>query len=164
MRHTLMHPTLGEIVYEENFWTGKKAICVGGKSLYKLNKTTYALGTGDEKKVFTLSGNSYFGASLTVDGETIQIVPKSKWYELALSALIVAFNIVWGNSVVLCSIIPIVGGGIGGAISAGMAMVALLKMKETDEIWKKVLIALGFFLASLLACFVLGIAFLSVLY
>ena len=45
-----------------------------------------------------------------------------KWYEYILALIIPIFVLTWGNSVYLCSIFPIVGGAIGGAISA-LAMI-----------------------------------------
>lgn len=54
MKVTVNHPVHGEIVFEENFWTGKKKLSVNGKKLQKVGKKTFA-GEGD--KTFFLEGN-----------------------------------------------------------------------------------------------------------
>lgn len=47
MKVTVNHPVHGEIVFEENFWTGKKKLSVNGKKLQKVGKKTFA-GEGDK--------------------------------------------------------------------------------------------------------------------
>ena len=60
----------------------------------------------------------------------------------------------WGNSVELCKIIPVVGGAIGGAISGVISVLALVFSKRTKNILYKVLIGL----AGLVVTFAVGAA------
>ena len=68
---------------------------------------------------------------------------------------------VWGNSVALCSIIPVVGGAIGGAISGGMGVVSLSLMKRQSNLLVKVLVGIGMLIAIFVICAVLGFAIMD---
>lgn len=126
MKVTVNHPVHGEIVFEENFWTGKKKLSVNGKKLQKVGKKTFA-GEGD--KTFFLEGNFLTGNRLQAGNEEIVLTPALKWYEVVLSVLPFLLILIWGNSVALCSIVPVVGGAIGGGMGAifGMTNVMLIK-------------------------------------
>ena len=100
---------------------------------------------------------------LVIGGETIALVPAATWYEIVCSVLIFAFVLVWGNSVALCSIFPIVGGALGGAVSGAMAIVNLYVMKSVKNIWVKLGLWLGFLVATLAICFVLAVVFITAL-
>lgn len=84
MKVTVNHPVHGEIVFEENFWTGKKKLSVNGKKLQKVGKKTFA-GEGD--KTFFLEGNFLTGNRLQAGNEEIVLTPALKWYEVVLSVL-----------------------------------------------------------------------------
>ena len=64
MQATVIHPTLGEIIYEENFWTGKKRISIGGVLLQKQSRKTYAYVTAEGTVLFELKGSALSGAIL----------------------------------------------------------------------------------------------------
>ncbi len=162
MRQLIQDPSIGEIVYEESFWTGKKKIYINGKMLEKTGKTSYLL-PGEEMKTVYVNGNIMTGVSVIVDGRRIQVISKPLWYETAIAILIFAFNIVWGNSVQANMILPLVGGAIGGLISGAIAMTALLVMKKTDKVWQKLLYGIGLFIASIVICSVVAILLLSML-
>ena len=105
----------------------------------------------------------FFGASLIVDGQKIIIAPPMKWYEYILALIIPIFVLTWGNSVYLCSIFPIVGGAIGGAISALAMIFSAVVMRKVNKPIFKILIGLGFFVATVLICNLLAIAILAAL-
>ena len=160
MKYSIQHDTLGLVTYEESFWTGKSQLWVNGELLQKADKKTFVM-TRDSKITYIhLTGNIIFGVTMSIDSEKIEIVPKAKWYELALVSLIFILTIVWGNSVQLCSIIPIVGGAIGGAISAIVAITTLISMKRSKPIMKVVIgicgIIVAFLIEYLVALLIIG--------
>lgn len=161
MKKIIKH-SCGEIIYEESFWTGKKEISINGQKLKKLGKTLFEY-TDEEGKITKvyLMGNFVGGTKITLDNQSIQVTEPAKWYEYALAILIFVVVLIWGNSPALCSIIPIVGGAIGGGISGAMGCGALILMKSTNNILYKILIVLGMFMATILICFVIALGLIS---
>lgn len=109
----------------------------------------------------TLSGNFVRGVKITVANETIQLVPPVKWYEILLSILPFILVMVWGNSVELCKIVPIVGGAIGGGISGLMMFTNLIVIKRVNKLWLKILISLGMLVATFIICWAIACAILA---
>lgn len=160
---TIINHNIGEIIYEESFWTGKKEITINGQKLTKIDKMLFSYVDEEQKtKYVNLTGNYISGTKISVDNNNIQITPKPKWYECVLAILIFVVTLIWANSAALCSIVPIVGGAIGGAISGAMSIIALLLMKNTNNILFKVLIALGMFVATIIIGFILALVLISV--
>lgn len=158
MKQVVQHETIGEIVYEESAWTGKKTLTINGEQLQKKDKTTFVTNSGEQ---VALNGNFLKGASITVGGETIQIIPAVKWYEVVLSILPFLLIMIWGNVVELCLIVPVVGGAIGGLISGVFSVSNLIIIKRVDKIWLKVLISLGMLAATFGICCGIGYAIIS---
>ena len=50
---------LGTILYEENFWTGKRRISLNGKELVRVNKKTFVIENGGDKAEITVDGNMF---------------------------------------------------------------------------------------------------------
>ncbi len=146
----------GLIVYSESFWTGKKEIFVQNKLLGKVTKNKFYLMQENETVYFYIKGNALTGVELAVEKRTHTIIPKTKWYEHLLAWSIVLVNIVFGNIPAMLAVFPVVGGAIGGFVSALFACLCLNMIKKQNNILFKVLIALGFHIASLLSCFVLA--------
>jgi hypothetical protein len=163
MKELLHDSEIGEIMYEESIWTGKKTIYINGKPLEKISKTMFVMDDNGEQSYVMLKGNIYTGLSLEIKGRDIVVSDKPKWYELTLAILTFALCLIWGNSTALCSIIPIVGGGIGGAISGALAITSLLVMKKSNEVWKKLLIGIGMLVGAFFACFIIGMLILLIL-
>lgn len=162
MKEHIHDSEIGEIMYEESIWTGKKSIYINGKLLEKLNKTTFLMKDGEEKTHVFLKGNLLTGITIRIDQREIVVSRQPKWYEIALAILPFVINIVWGNNVVLFSIIPIVGGAIGGGICGAMSLMSMLLMKKANEIWKKLLIGIGMLAGSFLICFAIAMLILIV--
>ena len=141
MKEIIQHPTYGEIVYEESFWTGKRSLIIGGAPAEKRTTTEYVF--GDDKTLVSIKGNYLYGISLVIKGETIEITPKPRWYEIAVAAIPVVLAIVWGNSPVLCAILPMMGGALGGGLGALFGLTALMQMKKQPKLLNKLLIGLG---------------------
>lgn len=70
MKQTIINEVLGEIVYEESPWTGKKSLSVNGKPLDKIDKNTFRLDTGEYA---VIKGSYLMGAKLTIGNETIRL-------------------------------------------------------------------------------------------
>lgn len=160
MKETIQNETLGEILYEENFWTGKKSVAVNGVPLEKISKKEFRLQDGT---TVTVSGNFLMGACLNAGGETIRLTAKIKWYEIVLCVLPFVFIITWGNVPALCALVPVVGGAIGGAIAGLMSVVGLYFMRSVKQIWLKIVIALAVFAVTFGICCGIGYALVSAL-
>lgn len=141
MKQTVIHPTYGEIIYEEGLWSGKKTLFFHGVALNKVKKNVFRLNEGDTALEVTVAGSVLTGVVINVRGEEIRILPKPAWYDLILSILPFMLIMVWGNSVALCSIIPVIGGAIGGALG-GAAMVLTLYMLRGKKLMTKLLTAI----------------------
>lgn len=159
MKVTYQHAQYGQIDYEESAWTGKKELTVNGVKLAKKHKNIFVLNTPEEPITCTVKGSFISGSQLVIGQEVIQLTPAAKWYEIACSVLIFMLILIWGNSEVLCSIIPIIGGAIGGAISGAMGCLNLMLMKKSNNIGIKLCIWLGMLVGTFLICFLFALIF-----
>ena len=94
-----------------------------------------------------MKGSALTGNSLIIDGETLVLSQKSKWYEIFLAVFPLIFLLIWGNSSSLCAIFPVVGGAIGGALGGLSLCISLFLMKKETSRMAKVLV--GFFVCVL---------------
>ena len=133
MTQTIMHPVYGAISYEENIWTGKKSLAVNGKYLKKGRKNVFTLEDGENTLYVTLKGNALTGVTATIQGQDIVILPKLSGLDYILCILPFALIMIWGNSQALCSIVPVVGGAIGGAIGAIFACESMMLMRKAKS-------------------------------
>lgn len=90
-----------------------------------------------------------------------QMSPKSSPLEIFLALLPFIFDIIWGNIPSTVGIFPIVGGAIGGVITALLGMTSLIFMKKTKNVLFKLLIGLGFAIIAILICYLIALAILS---
>ena len=160
MKTIVQHETYGTIEFEESFWTGKKNLTVNGERLNKTAKNLFQTANGE---TVTLTGSYLTGSKITLGGETIALTPTVKWYEILLSILPLLLVMVWGNSVALCQIVPVVGGAIGGAISALLSFLNLLIIKGVKPIFLKILISVVILGATFGICAGIGAAIVSAL-
>lgn len=159
MQERVQHPVYGEVIYNENIWTGKKALIVNGQFVPAVSKKSFLI----NGQSAVIEGSYLGGAKLLINNETIEIVPKPKWYEIFLSVLPFVFLMVWGNNVALCAIFPVVGGAIGGALGGLGVVFSLLYMKKANALIYKILIGLGTFVATVLAAFVMALLVMGTL-
>ena len=155
MKKIVMHPEYGRIIYEENIWTGKKSLAVNGKCLKKGRKNVFTLEDGENTLYVTLKGNALTGVTATIQGQDIVILPKLSGLDYILCLLPFALIMIWGNSQALCSIIPVVGGAIGGGLSglAGVLCVSMMREKTTGQ---KIFISLLATVITFLICAAIG--------
>ena len=155
MKYVVNHDVYGEICLEESFWTSKKSVTINGVALKQIGKMrrgqcTYEYETEEGKKQVTAKGAFSSGIQLMIDGEMIQMDKGAAWYEIAACALMLIVMLVWSNVPYLYTIWPILGGGLGGALHAILAMTALLAMKSTKNIALKFVIWLAMFIGTMI--------------
>ena len=153
----------GKVIYEESFWSGKRRITINGVVLSKDTKTTYVGMINDALVKVRVVGNFLKGCSLFVNDEYFTVSLPAAWYEYVLGLLPFILVLVWGNSVELCSIVPVVGGAVGGGISGVASVGSLMLLKNTKNVLLKIAIGLGILIATFTVCAVLGYAFLSII-
>ena len=84
MKSVVNHAVLGEIVYEESFWSGRKSLSVNGVALKAEQKNVFL--TEENEKV-QITGGYLRGAKMSYKGETVALSSPVKWYEIVLSVL-----------------------------------------------------------------------------
>jgi len=159
MKEVIQHPIYGEIVFDENFWSGKKTLTVNGVIASAVSKKEYMI---DDKKAF-LKGSFLTGSTLNIEGEVIQLSPKPTWYEIVISALSFLFLMTWGNSETLCAIFPVVGGAIGGGLGGVGAIVSLLLTKTQKTPLAKIIVGIVVSAATVFIAYLLAIAIILML-
>jgi hypothetical protein len=90
MKEIIQHPTYGEIIYTESFWTGKKMLTINGVQAKAITKTEFTI--GEEKTLIALKGNFLTGVSIRMNEENIELTPKAKWYEIVISIIPLLFG------------------------------------------------------------------------
>lgn len=160
MKETIQNERYGQILYDENFWTGGKSLTLNGVPLTKISRKEFQFPDGAIGKI---KGNFLYGACLLINGETIRLTPKITWYEIVLCILPFILIMVWGNTVALYKIIPVAGGAIGGAVSAMLSCVSLYLMRSVKEVWAKILIGFSAILVTFGICCGIGFAILIAL-
>ena len=163
MTVTFQHASYGRITYDESFWLGKKTISINGVELFKKTKKVYLYKIANQEIEVLVRGSFLLGVKLEINGEVIELVKPAAWYEIACSIALTAFIMVWGNSHTLCSIIPIVGGALGGAIAGVALVVNLFTMKLFKDVSTKILIWLAMLAATFVTCFLLALVISSIL-
>lgn len=161
MEKIIQHEKYGQIKYTESFWTGSAGVEINGVVLNKTGKKTFEYQDGETQIPIQAKGNLLTGVKMEIGQDTIVIRESAKWYEYALSAFIFIFILVWGNVVALCELLPLVGGAIGGAISAFFGMMNLFTMRLVSKPYFKILIFLAYFAATVIVCWGIGLAIIS---
>ena len=126
------------------------------QSFRYVSKDSFVYETLEEKIYFTIIGNIYKGSYLKVEEERFEIWSKTIWYEYILAIIPFILILIWGNSVSLCSIIPVVGGAIGGGVSGLLGFTSLIVMKNIKNPIYKILIGLGMIAATFIVCAVIA--------
>lgn len=158
MKEIINNSTYGEIVYEESFWVGKKSLTINGVKLQSISKKEYLI--NGEKVI--LKGSFLTGVNIIINNEKIELIAKPKVYEIILAILPILFLLTWGNSVALCSVFPVIGGAIGGAVGAIFSFGSMMLMKKAKSILSKILIGIAMFAATIAVGFVLAILFVFI--
>lgn len=157
MEIKIQHDTYGEIVYSENFWSGKRKIFVNGAEASSVSKKIYII----NGKQAVIKGTYLTGSSILIDNESIVLFPKPKWYETLIGLLPIIFLLTWGNIPSLCAIFPVIGGGLGGALGGIAYCISIVLMNKARTSINKILTGLGVFAGSVLIAYIIATAILS---
>jgi hypothetical protein len=125
------------IIYEENFWTGKKKIVINCETLQSPKKKQYIY----EDQTYTLKGNFLTGAKLIGTTEIV-ILPKLKTWEYILSCLPL--------------IMVFIGGAIGGLFGGLFSVCSASTMRSNKHPILKVIISLVFAFLAFIAWFIVA--------
>jgi hypothetical protein len=162
MKKAILTEKYGEIVYEENIWTGKKKITVNGILLTKLNKKTYEGIVGGERLTVVINGGYLTGAVIEINGGLkYRVTEPAKWYDYVLAFIWVPIYIVLSAVPAIYTTFPIVGGALGGAIAGVGAALAMYSIKPMKNIAVKIVISLAYFVGVILINFALAMVLLS---
>ena len=145
------------LVYEENDLTGKRSITIDGCNCVSSNNRDFKCIVNDQEVLVKVNGNFLSGIRLEVNQITYVVKQPYLWYEYVFAVLAFMITIIWGNVPELCKIIPVVGGAIGGVISASVILVGLELMNKVKNPLYKVLIGLGLIVATFGACAAVGL-------
>ena len=161
MKKVIVHEPYGEILCEENNWTGRKSVSIGGKPLETVAKNTFRYSEGESAVEVKTKGSFVTGLKLAIGEETLQVFPSPKWYEILLALPCLLFILIWGNSLTLVSIFPVVGGALGGGISGGMTFLSFYCMRVMPRIRDKILVGFAFLALTVFVCWLLAIAIIG---
>lgn len=161
MKASILTEKYGEIVYEESYWTGKRKVNVGGTEFKKINKKTFVGEINGERIGVAISGNYISGVFIDINGEKFRVTESAKWYDYLIAFIWLIPYFVWTNSPVLCAILPIVGGGLGGAVAGVFLATGLLLIKSNKNIAAKIGISFAFFAATILVNFLLAVVIIK---
>ncbi len=161
MKASILTEKYGEIVYEESYWTGKRKVNVGGTEFKKINKKTFVGEINGERIGVAISGNYISGVFIDINGEKFRVTESAKWYDYLIAFIWLIPYLVWANSPVLCAILPIVGGGLGGAVAGVFLATGLLLIKSNKNIAAKIGISFAFFAATILVNFLLAVVIIK---
>lgn len=163
MQTEVKNEKYGTILYKESFWTGKREVSVNGEQLVKTGRNEFSYKQGDEQVSVKVKGNSMIGVSLSFNDDKIKVGESIKWYEIVIAVFGFALLLAWGSSITLCSIVPIVGGAIGGAVNGICMCVNLILMKNARKLKFKLLIGFGMIALNCLIDYFLAILMISIL-
>lgn len=161
MKKSFEVPSLGTVVVKESIWTGRFTVLVNGVEAKRMSKTAFLYESGASTYDINITGNFVKGSTMTINGDSYKISENIKWYEYVLALLPFVFILIWGNVPALCQILPVVGGALGGLVSALMGILSAIVMKETKSIALKILYGIAFFLATVAICYALAIIYLT---
>ncbi len=156
MKNIVNDSKYGQIIYEESFWTGKKNLTINNEKFLKISKNVYSgmLNENDEEPACVeLNGNYLKGATIRVNSQIIEVVPKIKWYEIILILLPFIIDMILS----FVPIIPILGGALGALVTFLAGILELTLMRNTTSIAMKILIAILGLILSLGLCLIIGI-------
>ncbi len=162
MQIALRSNKYGLILYEENVWTGKVNLSIDGVPLVKGKKRVFFYNVDNRSIPVKVKGNSVMGVRLLIDNAEYVLSNPPKKYEFAIAILAFVFMMVWGTSKALCSIVPIIGGAIGGAINGVCQFSSLVLMKKQEKVGVKLLVGLGMLALNFFLCYLGAVIFLAI--
>lgn len=160
MKETIQHENYGTIEFFEGNLIANRKISINGQELTKKSNKQFYLNDGKSVKVI---GGLFSGVKLDIEGEIVQISNPGKWYEIAIYITGLILLIIWSNSVALCSIIPMIGGAIGGLLYAIPAVIGFsFSVKQKNPVLK-LIITISSVLLGLIICAIAGVLFVALI-
>ena len=160
MKEIIQNEKYGTIEFSQGDFWGKNSISINGTELEKINNKQFKMEDGT---LVNVVGGSFSGIKLQINDEAVQITNPGKWYEILIYILGFVVMIVWSNSVALCSIIPMIGGAIGGILYAIPAVFGYnLSVKQKNPVLKIVITTCAI-LIGLFLCIIAGVLFVAAL-
>ncbi len=154
MREIIQNEKYGTIEFYEGNFIANRQISINGQLLTKKSNKQFYLADGKSVKVV---GSIFSGVKLDIEGDLVQITNSGKWYELSIIIAGFIFLMVWSNSLALVSILPMVGGAIGGFLYALAAVLGFsVSVKQKNPILKAT-ITLCSVLLGLILCTIVGV-------
>lgn len=129
-----------ELYFEEGFWTGKRTIKYNNVILTKIKNNLYEYKNGEITEQFKIKGNQFFGLTINMFGNEIELTRKLFWYEIAMSLIVFIPCILFG--------------AIGGAFGGGFGFTNLVIIRNIDKWWLKLIISIQFAAISLLLSYI----------
>ncbi|MBR6788286.1 MAG: hypothetical protein IKM44_00565 [Clostridia bacterium] len=164
MKVEIQHEKYGNVLYEEGFWLGRKSVSINGAPLQKIARNQFQM-TDENGEIVTVmtKGNYIYGSSLYINGEKIVTTPTIKWYEYILPILTFVFTLIWSNIPQCVLIFPIVGGAIGGGVSAIILMAGMFVSRLMKTTPLKLIITITFCALTILALYLIGLLVLQIM-
>ena len=158
MKEIIQHEKYGTIEFSEGNIIANRKITVNGQELEKKSNKLFYL---DNDTPVTVTGSLFSGVKLEINGDKVQISNPGKWYEIAIYIIGFVILLVWSNSYALCSILPMIGGAIGGLLYAIPAVIGFaFSVKQKNPILK-ITITLCSVLLGLILCVIVGVLFVA---
>ncbi len=161
MKSVILTEKYGEIIFDENFWTGSRKVFVNGVQLKKMNKKTFVGEIGGVQTTAVITGGFLSGAIIDINGEKYRLTESAKWYDYVFAFMWVAVYIVLSVTPAFYTMVPIVGGALGGAIAGIGAALSLYTIKPMKNIAAKFAVSLAFFVGVMLVNFALAMIILT---
>ncbi len=153
-----------ELILDENVFTGHISLSLDGKPLEKLNKKTFIVKQEEEEFKIVYTGNRVSGTQLKIGDNFYPVWDKQPVYVWPLAVLPFLFVMIFSNIPALAKNgFPVVGGAIGGGISAVFCVLSFYTMTTTQKILWKILISIAYIVGTVLVCYLLGLAIISML-
>lgn len=136
-----------ELCYEEGFWTGKRTIKYDGVTLTKIKRNLYEYKNGESVEQFEVKGNQFYGITITMFGNNVEIVRRLTWYEIVMSVVVFVPGVLFG--------------AVGGVIGALIGITNLIVIRKVNKWWLQLIISLVFTAVCLVLSYVVALLLLK---
>ncbi|MBO4983001.1 MAG: hypothetical protein J6D23_02995 [Clostridia bacterium] len=154
MKQVIQNEKYGTIEFTEGNLIGNRTISINGELLSKKSNKKFQMNDGT---IVEVKGGVFTGIKLQINNDEIKLSNSLTWYEIAILIAGFVFLMVWSNSVALCSIIPMIGGAIGGALYALSAVLGFSFSSKQKSPLIKIAISLCSVVVGLAICTLLGV-------
>ena len=141
---------IGTIKVVRNEFLGSFKFYLDDQEFNKIGKNSYVAAHGEEEVYLSVTGSSFSGYSIDVNGDRYVVSDPLKWYEYILVLMPMILGVILGIvQPAASSGIYFVGGLIGGLIGGVMAAVSFFVLSTNLKWYLKVLIGVLIIAATL---------------